>query len=66
MNSRYGIYVDMQKVFIKKTNGCSEHGIMSNELFRDAKKRGKDLIMTTINFTNAFGSIPLRLIISTL
>jgi hypothetical protein len=28
MCSRYGIYIDMQKSFIKKTNGCSEHGIM--------------------------------------
>jgi hypothetical protein len=66
MNSRHGIYVDMQKGFIKKTNGCSEHGIKSNKLFHDVKKRAKDLIVTTIDFTNAFGSIPLRLSILTL
>jgi hypothetical protein len=66
MNSRYGIDVDMQKGFIKKTNGCSEHGIMLNELFHGAKRRSKDFIATAIDFTNTFSSIPLRLIMSTL
>jgi hypothetical protein len=33
MNLQHGIYVDAQNGFIKKTNRCSEHGILLNELF---------------------------------
>jgi hypothetical protein len=66
MNLQHGIYVDAQKGFIKKTNGCSEHGILLNELFQDAKKKNKDLIVIAIDFSNAFGSIPHHLIMSAL
>jgi hypothetical protein len=33
INSRYTIYFDGQKGFIKKTKGCSEYGITLNEFF---------------------------------
>jgi hypothetical protein len=66
MNVQYGIYANVQKGFIKKTKGCSEHAIMLNELFNDAKRKSKELIGTAIDFTNAFGSVPHELIMSAL
>jgi hypothetical protein len=66
MNARYEIFTNPQKDFIKKTNGCSEHGIMLNELFLDARRGHKGLVMTIIHFTNAFGSVPHELIMSTM
>jgi hypothetical protein len=66
MNLQYGIYADAQKAFIKKTNGCSEHNIFLNELFQDPKRKNKNLIVTAINFSNAFDSVPHDLIMSTL
>jgi hypothetical protein len=66
INARYGVFTDPQKGFIKKRNECSEHGIMLNELFPDARRGHKDLVMTTIDFTNVFGSVPQELIMSTM
>jgi hypothetical protein len=66
MNLQSAIYVNTQMDFIKKTNRCSEHGILLNELFQDAKRKNKDLIVTAIDFSNAFGSVPHNLIVSTL
>jgi hypothetical protein len=66
INARYGGFTDPQKGFIKKTNGCSEHGIMLNELFLDARRRHKGLVMTTIDFANAFGSVSHEPIMSTM
>jgi hypothetical protein len=54
INSKVEIYSDSQKGFIKKTNGCSEHGIILNELLHNANRNREDLVMTTIDFTNAF------------
>jgi hypothetical protein len=64
INAKYGVFTDPQKGFIKKTNGCSEHGIMLNELFLDARRRHKGLVITTIDFTDAFGSVQHELIMS--
>jgi hypothetical protein len=66
MNLQHGIDNDVQKGFIKKTNGCSEHRIILNELFQNAKRKHKDLIVTSIDFENAFGSVPYALIMSVL
>jgi hypothetical protein len=66
VNAQYGIYADAQKGFNQNTNGCSELSIMLNELFQDAKRKSKDLIVTAIDFTNAFGSVPHEIIMSTL
>jgi hypothetical protein len=66
INGTYHLYSDHQKGFIKKTNGCTEHGIILNELFHDANRHHKDLVVTAIDFTNAFGSVPHDLILSTM
>jgi hypothetical protein len=66
INRPHGIYVDIEQRFIKKPNGCSERGILWNELFQDAKRKNKDLIATAVDFSNAFGSILHDLIMSTL
>jgi hypothetical protein len=66
VNEKYGVYTDSQKGFIRKTNGCSEHGILLNELFQHAKRKKKSMIITAIDFTNAFGSVPHNLILSTM
>jgi hypothetical protein len=64
VNSQYGIHADAQKGFIKKTNECSEHNIILNEHFQGAKRKNKDLIVTAIDFTNAFSSVLHKLIMS--
>jgi hypothetical protein len=66
MNLQYGISVDRPKSFIKKTNGCREHGRLLNELFQDVKMKNKALIMTAIHFSNAFRSVPRELIMAML
>jgi hypothetical protein len=66
INAEHHLFSDSQKGFIKKTNGCSEHGILLNELFHDARRNHKDLVVTAIDFTNAFGSVPHELILSTM
>jgi chaperonin cofactor prefoldin len=66
VNSQHGIYADTQKDFIKKTNKCSKQSITLKEFFQDAKRKSKDLIVTAIDFTNAFGSAPHELIMSML
>jgi hypothetical protein len=66
VNSQYRFFEDVQKGLIKKTNACSEHAIILNELFQDAKRKRKDLIVTAVDFTKAFGSVPHELIMSTL
>jgi hypothetical protein len=38
INFQHALYVDISKRFIKKTKGCSEHGILLNEPFQDAKR----------------------------
>ena len=60
------IFSNTQKGFIARCNGCTEHSIMVNELFNDARRRNTNLITLTIDCTNAFGSVPLELITSTL
>jgi hypothetical protein len=64
INSKYQLFSDHQKGFIKKTNGCTEHGIILNELFHDARRNNKGLVITAIDFTTAFGSVPHELILS--
>jgi hypothetical protein len=64
INSKVYIYADCQKGFIKKANGCSEHGILLNELLHDANRNKDNLIVTAIDFTNAFGSVPHGMIMS--
>jgi hypothetical protein len=66
LNTERHLFSDSHKGFIKKTNGCSEHGIILNALLHDASRGRKNLIITAIDFTNAFGSVPHDLIMSTM
>jgi hypothetical protein len=66
VKAKYAVFADPQKDFIKRTNVCNEHGIMLNELFLDARRCHKGLGITTVEFTNAFGSVPHELITSTM
>jgi hypothetical protein len=52
-----------ERIYQKK-NGCTEHGIILNELIHDARRNNKGLVVTAIDFTNAFGSVPHELILS--
>jgi hypothetical protein len=63
---QHQIYADAKKGFIKRMNGRNEHSILLHELFENAKRKNKDLIVTAIDFSNAFDSIPHHLITSTL
>jgi hypothetical protein len=64
VNSKVHLFSDSQKGFIKKTIGRSEHGIILNEVLHEANRRKQALIVTAIDFTNAFGSVPHELIMS--
>jgi hypothetical protein len=66
INSRVGIFSDSQKGFIKTTNGCSEHGIVSNEPVHNANRMRDTLVVTAIDLANAFGSVPHEFIMSTM
>jgi hypothetical protein len=66
INSTTKIFSDKQEGFIQKTNGCSEHGILLNELLYDAHRNRSNLVVTAIDCTNAFGSVPHELIMSTM
>jgi hypothetical protein len=66
INSTMKIFSDTQKGFIQKTNGCSEHGILLNELLYDAHRSRSNLVVRAIDFTNAFGSVLHELIMSTM
>jgi hypothetical protein len=66
VNEKCQIFTDTQKGFIAKTNGCSEHGILLNELFQHAKRNRQCLAITAIDFSNAFGSVPHELIMCTM
>jgi hypothetical protein len=57
-------YADCQKRFIKRANGCSEYGILLNELLHDPNRNQDNLIVTAMDFTNAFGSVPHGMIMS--
>jgi hypothetical protein len=54
------------KRFHPGTNGCSQHGIPLNERLYEAHRNRTNLVGTAIDFTNAFGSVPHELIMSTM
>jgi hypothetical protein len=66
INAKVHIFSNSQKGFIKKTNGYSEHGMILNELLHNAHWNRENLVVTAIDFTNTFGSVPHDLIISTM
>jgi hypothetical protein len=66
INAKVHIFSDSQKGFIKKTNECSEHEIILNELLHNMHRNMVNFMMTVIDFTNAFKSVPHYLIMSTM
>jgi hypothetical protein len=66
INEKFHRFSNHQKGFIQKTNKCTEHGIILNELFHDARRNNKELVITAIDFANAFGSVPHEPILSTM
>jgi hypothetical protein len=66
VNSNLHFFADSQNSFIQKTSGCSEHGIIFNELLHIANRNNEALIVTTIDFTRAFGSVPQELVMTTM
>jgi hypothetical protein len=57
INSKVHLLSDRRKGFIKKTKSGGEHRISLSELLHDANRRKQALIVTAIDFTNAFGSV---------
>jgi hypothetical protein len=66
ISSKIEIFSDHQKDLIKKTTGCSKHGMILNELFQNANRNREGLVVTAIDLTNVFGSVPDKLIMSTM
>jgi hypothetical protein len=64
VNSNVHIYSDSQKGFVKKTNRRNDYGTMLNELLHSANQDRENLVVTAIDFTNAFGSGPRARIMS--
>jgi hypothetical protein len=52
--------------FIQKRSGYSEHGTSLNERLHNANRKKEDLIVTAIDFTNAFGSVSHEPILTTM
>ena len=65
-NKARNIISESQKGFIKSQAGALEHIATLNELICDAKRFNKSLYLCCIDFANAFGSVPHKLIRDTL
>jgi hypothetical protein len=49
---------ESQVGFTKTPGGAIRHGVTINELIHDTSRERKNLYLTTIDFEDAFGSIP--------
>ena len=65
-NMRHPYIERSQKGFMQCSNGTSEHGIMINELIQHVNRKEGSIYITTIDFSDAFGSIPHPLIFKNL
>lgn len=52
-----GIISPEQKGFKKVCNGCNEHITLVNELLQHAIRSNENIILTTTDFANAFGTV---------
>jgi hypothetical protein len=59
---RRKIFLLSQKGFIAGVQGCMEHAVLTREMIAHAKRQKKNLHMVQIDFSNAFGSVPQRMI----
>jgi hypothetical protein len=64
--THHKIFSSVQKGFVHGLTGCTEHSLLVNELFADARGKQKSIIAAQIDFTNAFGSVPHRLFLQNL
>ena len=62
LNRQYQIFSVEQKGFIENREGCFQNAITIQELLADAQRHNKQLLVTTLDFRNAFGSVPHDLI----
>ena len=47
-------------------NGCFQTSILINELINHVRRKGKDIYITTLDLTNAFGSVSHKMIVDTM
>ena len=66
INRSTRLFNENQKGFIRGINGCQEHSIMASEIIHDANRNNKSLYVVTIDFSDAFGSVPHKYIMHTL
>ena len=66
INKTSRLFNENQKGFIRGINGCQEHSIMASEVIHDANRNNKSLYIVTIDFSDAFGSVPHKYIKHTL
>jgi hypothetical protein len=56
------IFSASQKGFVMGIQGCMEHAVMTREIIAHAKRFQKNIFMVQIDFSNAFGSVPQKMI----
>lgn len=66
INSNISIFSPNQRGFIAGVNGCADNSSIVTELFHDASRHNKNLVVTALDFRNAFGSVPHGMIDHTL
>jgi hypothetical protein len=59
---RRKIFSASQKGFVMGIQGCMEHAVLTREMIAHAKRHKKNLFMVQIDFSNAFGSVPQKMI----
>ena len=64
INAEFKIFSPQQKGFIKNTAGCSEHTATLDEMLHEAQRYNAEIHYLTIDFKNAFGSVPHHLFLS--
>jgi hypothetical protein len=56
------IFSQSQKGFVMGIQGCMEHAVMTREIIAHSKRFKKNIFMVQIDFSNAFGSVPQKMI----
>lgn len=62
LNSNHRFISPSQKGFMRIPAGAAEHASVVDEMIHDAARNHKSLYITTIDFSDAFGSVPHKLI----
>ena len=62
LNSHHRFISVSQKGFMRIPAGAAEHATVVDEMIHDAARNQKSLYIMTIDFTDAFGSVPHKLI----